>query len=215
MISVLLPTRGRVALLEKSIQSLRSNARSKASIEILVAADSDDVETLEAAPALADVLVTMDRVGYSRLNEYYNALAAQATGDWLVLWNDDATMLTRGWDSVLKKVPDNVLIADLQSQHTATNLCCFPAVRKTAVETVGGFSPHTPHCDSYWQDMGRSLGAIQIVDIHLSHDRFDVTGQNNDTTWQESQEGYMTHEYYGREVQGKIREDIAKLKTLL
>lgn len=215
MISVLLPTRGRVKLLEKSIKSLRTNTRDKQNVEILVAVDLDDTDTLEVASDLADKVVSMERVGYSRLNEYYNALSEVAQGDWLVLWNDDAVMITKGWDRNLTQVPKDILVADLQSQHTATNLCCFPAVRKEAVKVVGGFSPHTPHCDSYWQDMGRALNAIKLVDIHLSHNRFDMTGDNNDTTWQESQSGYQTHAYYGQEVQGKIREDINKLRSLL
>jgi hypothetical protein len=36
--------------------------------------------------------------GYDSLHEYYNELASKATGDWLMLWNDDAVMETEGWD---------------------------------------------------------------------------------------------------------------------
>jgi hypothetical protein len=39
--------------------------------------------------------------GYSKLNHYYTTMALQAKGQWLMIWNDDAVMLTNGWDQHL------------------------------------------------------------------------------------------------------------------
>src|SRR5262247_192752 len=103
MISILLPSRGRPQSLCSTINGLRDLADDPARIEVLVAADPDDQETVDAARAVdADsVIVTQERYGYHRLHEYVNRLAAQAHGTWLLLWNDDAVMLTESWDTVV------------------------------------------------------------------------------------------------------------------
>lgn len=202
-------------LLTESIRSLRGTAHNNTEVEILIAADEDDNPTVENAGSLCQSLIVTPRFGYSRLNMYYNLLAKEARGQWLVLWNDDAVMLTDEWDRILHETPEGVLIADLQSQHTSTGLCCFPAVRRKAVAAVGGFSPHTPHCDTYWQDIGRATGCIRTVDIHLDHRRYDLSGVNGDTTWIEGQQSYQTGAYYGPEVQRAIAQDIETIRRLL
>lgn len=208
MISVLLPTRQRPQMFETSVRSLMGAAHRN--FQLLVAVDPDDVDTY--APELPK-WVAPERYGYSNLNIYYNALAERATGDWLLLWNDDAIMDTLGWDQILMDLPPTTLIADLQSQHSP-HLCCFPAVRKAAVRAVGGFSPHTPHCDTYWQDIGHATGSIQSVPIHVDHRRFDLSGTNNDQVWTDGQAGYRSNEYYGEYVQGKIQRDIETIRGL-
>jgi glycosyltransferase involved in cell wall biosynthesis len=211
MISILCPSRGRPTLLAESIGSLRDQATT--SLELLVAADEDDSETVQVARGLDATVVVSERVGYSNLHVYYNGLAKQASGDWLLLWNDDATMLTASWDRAIEGLPAGVLVADLQSYHSP-DLCCFPAVRYVAVTAVGGFSPHTPHCDTYWQDLGRATETIRSVDVHVRHDRFDVNGMNHDQTYLDGQAGYRSAEYYSEFVQSAISVDVDKIRGI-
>src|SRR5690606_8725158 len=99
-IFVLLPSRGRPGPLVESVASLRELADDPARIEVLVAVDPDDPDTAQAArDCEAEAWRAPERFGYARLHEYVNALAHQAGGDWMLLWNDDARMRTRGWDS--------------------------------------------------------------------------------------------------------------------
>lgn len=211
MISVLLPTRSRPYLYRLSVRTLMETISDTTNMEVLTAVDPDDVDFYADIP---DKLVVEERYGYSQLHRYYNALAERATGEWLLLWNDDAMMDSTGWDVLLNNLPESTLVADFQSQHSP-GLCCFPAVRKRAVEAVGGFSLHTPHCDTYWQDIGRATGSIQAVDAYVDHRRYDVSGDNNDVTYQESQGGYKTHEYYGPIVQSLIAQDIETIRGIL
>lgn len=210
LISVLLPSRARPGLASESMKSLVENM-SDINYEILLAVDPDDAHNYEHFQYM---WVAPERWGYGQLHKYYNALAEQARGDWLLLWNDDALMETPEWDTTLRALPDSILVADLQSQHSP-GLCCFPAVRKRAVEAVGGFSPHTPHCDTYWQDIGRETGTIQSVGIRVNHRRFDVSGENADVTYREGQSSYKTSEYYGPQVQSLIAQDIATIRRLV
>ncbi|HEY6117710.1 MAG TPA: glycosyltransferase, partial [Candidatus Dormibacteraeota bacterium] len=110
MISVLLPSRGRPKALEETITGLLRLADEPDAIQVLVAADPDDDGTLAAElPDQVTVWTAPQRYGYPRLHEYVNALAAQAGGDWLMLWNDDARILTPGWDQAIEAAPQAVL----------------------------------------------------------------------------------------------------------
>jgi hypothetical protein len=161
--------------------------------------------------------IVTERFGYSRLHLYCNLLANKARGQWMMLFNDDAVMSTKNWDSVIYNLPESILVADLESVHTAYGLCCFPVVRRWAVEVVGGFSLHTPHTDTYWQDVGRATGTIQQVPVFVMHERADITGQNNDQTRADMvADGFRSsQEYFGEHIQKLIRADIIKLTKLL
>ncbi|WP_213451571.1 glycosyltransferase family 2 protein [Rhizomonospora bruguierae] len=241
MISVLLPSRGRPASLRRAIHSLLDNSANRAirtdhpgwtampgalpeplppvieAPQILVAADPDDPATRDAAERLgAQVLVTPRRYGYGELHRYLNALAEQAEGEWLLLFNDDAVMRTRDWDQVILGQPANVMVADLQSQ-LSPEFCCFPAVRRVALEVTGGvYSPHTPHADSWWQDIGRRSGTIRAVDVHVHHDRFDLTGGHNDATYREGRAGpgLRDAQYFTPRVQAAVDAAAAAVRGL-
>lgn len=167
-IDVLIPSRARPHLLERSVLSLRQTAGGPADLIIHVEADSDDPETIAAAQRLGtDCRATFPpRPGYAGLHVYYQQMAARSHGDWLLVWNDDAQMLTPGWDGILAALPPPVLVADVQTPHSP--LCCFPAVRQQAVQALGRFCTDNPHVDTFWQDVGRATGTIVQVDIRAS-----------------------------------------------
>lgn len=190
MISVLLPSRGRPEKLKETIDNLQDTAGGP--IEILVAADQDDVATIDlASDYLGHVHVSAERYGYGRLNEYYNVLSNAANGQWQLLWNDDSVMLTANWVQAIESLPGYVMVAELKDQLWP-RLVCFPAVRSEAVRAVGGFSLYTQHCDTYWQEIGRRSGTSAAIEVHLRHERFDLTGLNDDLTFRESRHGYAS-----------------------
>ncbi len=194
LISVLLPSRGRPASLTESVRSLRDTADHPQQLEILVAADPDDPLTRIAAKHanVDQILVTEVRYGYARLHEYVNRLAAQANGDWQLLWNDDARMRTPGWDSVIAEQPPGVL-------WPATNngpwLNTFPVTHTSVITALGHWSL-SPHCDSWIQDVAETAGIHHRIQVEVLHDRFDLTGGHHDQTWAEAQAGYRTSDYH-------------------
>lgn len=171
-----------------------------------MAVDSDDTPAVhEAAREVGDRVLDRARLGYHQLNEYFNALAAVSHGLWLLLWNDDAEMLTDDWDGTLARLAANdplAGVADLRTQ-LSPHLCTFPAVARWAYEAVGVFSP-TPHCDTWWQDIARRSGTIRDVDIHVLHRRADLTGEHNDQTRAEALAGYRSVQFYGEHVQSLL-----------
>jgi hypothetical protein len=162
VISVLCPSRGHPDLLARSVSSLRELAA--VTPEILVAADDDDPGTIGAATALGTRVLVSGRAGYDRLHEYYQRLAGMARGDWLLVWNDDAVMLTPEWDAVIERLPGTVHVAGVQSPHSP--LCCFPAVRREAIAAIGKFCTDNPHVDTFWGDIATAAGTFRETGVY-------------------------------------------------
>ena len=112
-IAILLPTRGRSDMLERSLKSLVELANNIDRVQFLFGFDDDDQigsdcfkNEIQSYLDSYDVDYTafmFARMGYARLHEYVNSLARKASAKWLVFWNDDAIMQTRGWDTEIKK----------------------------------------------------------------------------------------------------------------
>jgi hypothetical protein len=198
VITVLCPSRGNPALLYRSVQSLRSTATGD--LQVLAAIDPDEAALYAAADAYpgTEFWIAPERYGYDRLHVYYQRLAPLAQGDWLLIWNDDATMMTLGWDAEIMALPREVFVADVRSPHYP--LCCFPAVRREAVEALGKFSTDTPHVDTFWGDIGVMAGVLQRVGVY-AHCESPSRGN--------------PHSFYGPEHQQEMARCAAVLQKLV
>lgn len=198
------------------MRSLVLTAASPNSLEIAVALDEDDptyVESVEAARGdqvgcHTTVVTFGTRHGYRQLNEYFNHLAKVSAGRWLMLWNDDARMQSAGWDDTVTGLAARTWVAEPRAPYYP-DLLTFPIVRRELVRLVGGFSPHTPHCDTYWQQIGRGLDISHPVDIDIEHLRWDLSGRPEylDATFLEGQAGWQSGAFYSPEIQDKIAAD--------
>lgn len=200
-VSVILPSRGRPDLLERSITSLYEQAADQGSIEVLVGFDVDDAPTAVRATKLMEkgwgihVVPFPERHGYHGLHHYVNELSAFAVGDWHLLWNDDATMDTPGWDNVVNE-QDCLRPALLSPSSTGMGhrLSCFPIISRGWFKVTGHWSA-SPHNDSWVQDIARVIGIETLIPVHVNHHRFDLTGENDDAIWHETRAGYRPDEY--------------------
>ena len=184
VISVLLPSRGRPASLAKTVAILDKIADDPAQVEIVVAADPDDKAT-QLVPLRAPSLLwtAPERYGYNRIHEYVNHLASAATGEWLLLWNDDAIMLTKGWDTIIRDSPQAVLWS--HANH-ATHCNLFPAWPKAWTDAMGHVALCW-NCDTWMQVVGEANGRHMPIPVEVLHDRADETGNHDDQT---AAEGY-------------------------
>lgn len=189
-LSVLLPTRGRTDILKRSLLSLADQAQDPTRIEMLLAFDDDD--TASSDWCIENVLPELDargvsydlqqfpRLGYIRLNEYVNALACAAQGRWMMFWGDDAVMLTPGWDQRILEVDRfRVLRIPTHNQHP---YAIFPIVPRQWIEMFGYMSAHQLS-DSTVSQIAYMLDIVENIDVEVVHDRFDITGNNKDETW--------------------------------
>ena len=189
-ISILLPTRGRTTALQTSLRSLLEKASDPSRIEILLAFDHDDAASFQwfeqhVAPEIDQAgahyaCLGFERLGYIRLNEYVNYLAGQAQGDWLFFWGDDAIMETQAWDQRIREVQDFRVLRI--PTHNCHPYAIFPIVPRTWYDLFGYISAHQLS-DSWVSQIAYLLDIMHNIDVSVTHDRFDLTGNNRDDTW--------------------------------
>lgn len=184
LVSVLIPSRGRTVQLVNGVRQLLQMAADPGRVEILLRLDCDDEHSLRAyrglrltVPAIA---VVDDRYsGWQSNHVFYNALARQSTGDWLLLYNDDAQMLTAGWDARIaaatKPVAATRMLRDKggepyrwTAKNGQTMGNCFPAIRRDAYTLLGQFARHR-HVDVYWEWLTGPLGLQEPVEVDILH----------------------------------------------
>jgi hypothetical protein len=190
-IGVLLPTRGRTDALRKSVQSLYDNTADLKSIRLLLAFDRDDSVGLEyfatelkpwldsiGAEYLALEFVPL---GYIRLNEYVNFLAKQVNARWYLVWNDDAIMTTPYWDNVIRQYNNQFALLRAETNHEHP-YAIFPILPKKWLEITGEISAHQLN-DAWTSQIGWMLDIVITIPVMIEHERFDLTGKNNDEVY--------------------------------
>ncbi len=204
IISVLIPTRKRTTLLETSVRSLLDKASDPANIEIMIAYDDDDdvseqyfssdqwASMMRSFGARYQVSKTQPW-GYQSLHTYYNDLAAQCQGDWLLIWNDDAVMQTAGWDDHVKDNQDFVGMLHMIAENYRAKFCLFPLIPRAWIKLFG-YVGEIP-VDSWIHHVSMEAHAIKIIAPTVYHDRYDMTGRNCDETYLNRDPGAIKKKY--------------------
>jgi len=200
--SIILPTRGRKEPLLKSIQSLLDQADNPDKIEVLLGMDNDDVDSVEYVkaeilPKYKNVKLYMfPSYGYGKLNMYANSLAALSTGYWLILFNDDAIIKTKSWDAIINEYKSHPMpLLRMLVEKMSHPFALFPIVKRKWFETVGTLSSYS-HIDRFIYNVNSNIDwnnkHLWVVDVPIDvlHDRFDITGNNNDETYQRAVSSY-------------------------
>lgn len=192
-ISVLLPTRKRTTLVQRSVESLFALSASPEQIEVVLAYDEDDAESDQYfnSPDWQSLvtswrghlqLLRCPPWGYWQLNRYYNFAASRAQGSWLVVWNDDAVMKTSNWDQQVVANQGFVGMLHMTTENFKPNLTLFPIVPRIWLDLFGEIS-HTQITDTWIQEICHEADAVRSIPVSVFHDRFDVTGNNLDQTY--------------------------------
>ena len=192
-ISVLLPTRGRPKPLEQCLRTLMDHAKDPSRVEIMIAFDDDDTESIqhfnqEIQPYLDGIgaeytAMQFTRLGYLRLNEYLNALAAASQGSWLFFWNDDAVMKTQDWDQIIMDNSSEFALLRAETNHEHP-YAIFPILPRKWIEITGHLSPHQIN-DAWTSQVAWMLDIVKNIPVMIHHERYDLTGENLDETFKE------------------------------
>jgi len=187
-IAVLLATHKRTDALSRSLFSLIDRAKDLDSIEFRFAIDNNDTIGLTH---FVDVIkpeldqrginyeaIGFEPLGYMGLNRYYNTLAEDANADWLWVWCDDAICETDHWDQRIRECTGEfkLLKVHTHNEHPYSIFPIFPAEWK---ETLGYLSKHQL-IDAEASQIAYYLDIMKIIDIDVTHDRADLTGNNAD-----------------------------------
>ena len=190
-ISILLPTRGRTDSLERSLRSLIDQANNTARIQIMLGFDRDDevgikffvdqIQPWLKSQKINYTAMQFDPLGYIRLNEYVNTLARNSNARWLVFWNDDAVMQTANWDNEIMAWDGQFKLLAFHTHHDHP-YSIFPIVPRAWLDLLGYLSPHQIS-DGWLSQQAYMLDIWQRIPVDVLHDRHDLTGNNNDATF--------------------------------
>jgi hypothetical protein len=192
-IAVLLPTHERTDALTRSVQSIVNQADQPDTLQIIFGVDNDDTigkTHLEEVirpwldkQNITYTIVEFEPLTYYGLNSYYNGTAAEADADWLFVWNDDAYMDTKGWDTVVRKYNGEFKCLKLHT-HNEHPYSIFPIYPKEWYDLFGFLARHQM-IDAELSQNAYMLDLMEVIDVHAVHDRADLTGNNNDATQKE------------------------------
>lgn len=227
LVSVLLPSRGRIKELGDTLASFKEHTRVLDRVEFLIKFDSDDVASIAGIPTLPKGLrykfLISDRgQGYADLHLFVNDLANMAKGNWLFLFNDDALIESDGWDDLVADVEPRLIRPEFKGTREICVLKCrdgeskmnlFPIVNRKIVKILGHFAG-AAHCDSYIEKVIEMLHCqIYLADLRVRH----LRGTVQDETYMESNAAYSwTRPVFKSDaVRAAIAEDAEKLRSWL
>lgn len=225
-IAILLPTRSRTTGLTDSVKTLFDNVKNVDRVCLMLGFDDDDKVGIDhfstnIVPFLENVgahykALTFKRMGYAALNRYYNELAKQVEANWYFVWNDDAVMGTKHWDEKIINENGNFALLKVHT-HNEHPYSIFPIVPQAWIKETGCLSRHQM-IDAELSQLGYMLDLIKIIDINVTHDQSDLTG-NQDSTSLEKQrfEGNPTspQDFHHPDIVYKRLDDCAKLVKLM
>jgi len=195
-IAVLLPTHKRTDALRRSLFSLINLAQDLDRVQFRLGIDNNDTIGLDyfvnnIQPELDDRNINYEALsfvpmGYVGLNQYFNGLAKDADANWLFVWGDDAIMETPGWDQHIRKCTGEFKLLKVQA-HNEHPYAVFPIYPREWIEILGYLSRHQM-LDAESSQIAYWLDIMKTIDVHATHDRADLTGNNVD-------EAYKKREY--------------------
>jgi hypothetical protein len=187
-IAVLLATHKRTDALSRSLFSLIDRARDLDTIEFRFAIDNnDDIGMTHFSQVIQPELdrrgihyeaIGFEPLGYMGLNRYYNTLAEDADADWLWVWCDDAICETDAWDQRIRECTGEFKLLKVHT-HNEHPYSIFPIFPVAWRDTLGYLSKHQL-IDAEASQIAYYLDIMKIIDIDVTHDRADLTGNNAD-----------------------------------
>jgi aspartyl/asparaginyl beta-hydroxylase (cupin superfamily) len=236
-LTLLCPTRGRVREADRFLRSVARTAAVPDRVDCLFYVDRDDpaVEgyrrwartAARRYPRLGAVdLRVAEPAGVAGA---WNALAARAGGDALLMANDDQVYVDHGWDLALdervalgaREHPDRALCLYFDAGRYPDGGCDFPIVTRAWYEALGYF---TPEIFEQWEnerwvfDVARRAGRLGAVPgVFVEHRHFQDFKAPFDATYQRHVAGrrksLSDHARYLRTAEGRER-DASKLRAL-
>lgn len=189
-IAVMLATHKRTDALSRSVFSLLDHTKDLDRIQMIFGIDNNDtIGTDHFVNVIQPVLdncqvdytaLSFEPMGYLGLNQYYNRMAEEADADWLMVWCDDAIMMTQDWDEHVAECTGEFKLLKAHA-HNEHPYAVFPIIPAEWREVTGYYARHQL-LDAEVSQMAYMLDIMKIIDVDITHDRADLTGNNKDET---------------------------------
>lgn len=137
-ISLLLPTRGRPELLGRFFDSLARHTARLGDVEVILYLDDDDETGHEISDARFEVRKIIGP--RSNMGAYNTICLGHASGDLIMLMNDDVIVRTSEWDRRIVEIADafldGIFLAYPNDLHIGRRMCTFPILTKKACQVL-------------------------------------------------------------------------------
>lgn len=198
----MIPTRGREAGLRAAVDSFLMNATHPDMVQFIIKIDDDDRTSAILKGPNIKTIISPRLHGYESIHTFCNEMLYLATGRWIMLGNDDATMITKGWDEVLLQESPRCVLLNPNDEH-GNHAHIFPIVNRRICRELGHFALNA-FTDRWLQNV-YPQEKIKDIPIRMKHDIIkDQSSEDRRTAFE-----YSTLEW--EETRG-LREEIkAKL----
>ncbi len=215
-VSVLVPTRQRIARLRTLITSFDQTTGNAPNAELVFRVDEDDPGTRDFLLAWGGhkVVVGPRMKGYGSMPTFFNELHRASAGDVLMCGNDDMVFQTNGWPAAIlaeaNKHPDglfNIGVTTYNEDHYP-----FSCVSRKAADVLGFlWDPRIFWGDIFLRDvMGTLERTVKLSNVCIDH---DWAGSNPDQVFLESDKDITAHDpqYWDVTHKQAVREAVARL----
>lgn len=205
-ISLLLPTRHRVSLIERLFNSIKKTADNFAGLEAVLYIDEDDKESQSITfPGLSIVKITGAKETMGKMT---NLCYEASSGSYVMLMNDDTIFRTPGWDrkaqDAFSLFSDNIALVYGNDLYQRGGVATFPILSRTTCEIMGGVCPSEykcSHIDTHLYDIFRKLASmghkrnVYLSDVIFEHMHYEVGKSNMDEVYRakKPQEDELTY----------------------
>jgi hypothetical protein len=182
MMSVIVPVRERVTLLDKMLTSLFATAQEHVEVVLRIDVDDEDMwRYLYQRDWPYPYVVGPRYKGYATLSKFINEAARLSRGDLVLVINDDAEFVTPSWDTKLAAIAEQYSdgIFDLGVETANADNFIFPCVSRHQINLLGGvFDERLVYPDIWLRDVMLPFGrAVRVHDVEIKH---NWAGQSDD-----------------------------------
>lgn len=194
-VSLLLPTRGRPALVQRLFESLIQTTSDLQRLEIVLYIDEDDAETREISHPVLSLVKIIGRPGQT-MGNMNRACYEASRGRYVMLINDDVIFRTTSWDArviqSVKRFADEIALVYGNDLDQGEAVPTFPIVSRRVCELLGEICPsgyRHLHIESHLLDIFRQLSRLghkricYMEDVIFDHMHYAVGKSALDTTY--------------------------------
>ncbi len=168
-ISIVLPTRRRVELINRLFESIVATADRADRLEVVLYLDSDDKPSHAIEHPDLKVIKLIDRP--AKMGVMARRCYEASTGEYILQLNDDVVCRTPGWDTAMveafRQFPDEIALIWCNPASRSDKMPTFPMVSRRTCQLMGSICPadyNRDHIDTHLFDI--------FVKLHrLGHDR--------------------------------------------
>lgn len=194
-ISLLLPTRGRPALVSRLFESIRDKTAHPGRMEVVLCMDDDDV----GSHGISDSKIKITKIIGPRrsMGAYNSACLEKSEGDIVILINDDMVIRTDGWDNLVRQLDqrfsDKIYLGYGNDLYKGRDLCAFPILSRRCCEALTDPFPEAyqgAFIDYHLLDIFRRLGCaghdriVYLENLVFEHMHFRSGKAQIDATYQ-------------------------------